>query len=48
MSRTPCNDLPIADDAQQKQVMESQFTMFWSHPHVRGITLWGYVTGATW
>jgi endo-1,4-beta-xylanase len=28
--------------------MQSQFTMFYSHPKVRGITLWGYVSGATW
>ncbi|MET0342333.1 MAG: non-reducing end alpha-L-arabinofuranosidase family hydrolase [Polyangiales bacterium] len=41
-------DIPIASDLQQKTVMESQFTMFWNHPDVRGITLWGYVTGATW
>lgn len=41
-------DIGIASDAQQKQVMESQFTMFWNHPDVRGITLWGYVSGATW
>jgi endo-1,4-beta-xylanase len=28
--------------------MESQFSMFWRHPKVKGITLWGYVAGATW
>jgi len=22
--------------------------MFWNHSAVQGITLWGYVTGATW
>jgi endo-1,4-beta-xylanase len=41
-------DLDLADDARQQQVMQSQITMFWSHPAVRGITLWGYVVGATW
>jgi GH35 family endo-1,4-beta-xylanase len=41
-------DINLAGDAQQAQVMESQFTMFWNHPSVVGITLWGYVSGATW
>jgi endo-1,4-beta-xylanase len=41
-------DIDLADDAQQRQVMESQLTMFWNHPQVKGITLWGYVSGATW
>jgi endo-1,4-beta-xylanase len=27
---------------------QTQFTMFWNHPEVPGITLWGYVSGATW
>ncbi len=26
----------------------NEFTMFWNHPSVRGITLWGYVRGSTW
>ena len=41
-------DLNIADDNQQKSVMQSQFTMFWNDANVRGITLWGYIEGATW
>ncbi|WP_437937344.1 endo-1,4-beta-xylanase [Sorangium sp. So ce341] len=41
-------DIGIADDNQQKRVMEEQFTMFWNHPSVPGITLWGYIVGATW
>ncbi|WP_437492193.1 endo-1,4-beta-xylanase [Sorangium sp. So ce1014] len=41
-------DIGIADDNQQKKVMEEQFTMFWNHPSVPGITLWGYIVGATW
>jgi endo-1,4-beta-xylanase len=28
--------------------MQSQFTMFWDNANVTGITLWGYVVGATW
>jgi endo-1,4-beta-xylanase len=41
-------DIDLADDNQQLNVMQSQFTMFYAHPKVRGITLWGYVSGATW
>ena len=41
-------DLNIADDNQQAQVMQNHFTMFWNDPNVKGITLWGYIVGATW
>jgi endo-1,4-beta-xylanase len=41
-------DLDIADDNRQRDVMESMFTMFWNHPNVPGITLWGYIEGSTW
>jgi endo-1,4-beta-xylanase len=41
-------DLNIADDNQQKNVMQSQFTMFWNDPNVKGITIWGYIVGSTW
>ncbi len=41
-------DINIADDNQQSQVMQSQFTMFWNDTNVKGITLWGYIEGATW
>ena len=41
-------DINLADDAKQKTVMESQFTMFWDDENVRGITIWGYVNGRTW
>jgi endo-1,4-beta-xylanase len=41
-------DLNIADDNQQKNVMQSQFTMFWNNPNVKGITIWGYIVGSTW
>jgi endo-1,4-beta-xylanase len=41
-------DIDVADDTQQKNIMESQFTMFWEHPEIHGVTLWGYVEGATW
>lgn len=41
-------DINLADDNKQKTVMQSQFTMFWTDPNVKGVTLWGYVEGATW
>ncbi|WP_437827132.1 endo-1,4-beta-xylanase [Sorangium sp. So ce1153] len=41
-------DIGIADDNQQKRVMEEQFTMYWNHPSIKGITLWGYIVGTTW
>jgi endo-1,4-beta-xylanase len=41
-------DIGLADDGEQQRVMQSQMTMFWNNQHVQGITLWGYVVGATW
>lgn len=41
-------DIGEPDDNKQKQVMESQFPIFYSHKSVRAITLWGYVLGQTW
>jgi endo-1,4-beta-xylanase len=41
-------DINLADDTQQSTVMQSQFTMFWNDPNVKGITLWGYIEGMTW
>ena len=41
-------DLSIADDNQQKAKMQEHFTMFWNDANVKGVTIWGYVVGATW
>jgi len=41
-------DINVADDNQQASIMQSLFTMFWNDSNVKGITLWGYVQGATW
>lgn len=41
-------DIPQSNDATQKRIMEEQFTMFWNHPKVIGITYWGYIVGSTW
>jgi endo-1,4-beta-xylanase len=41
-------DIGIADDNMQKTVMQDQITMYFDHPSVKGITLWGYIVGSTW
>jgi len=41
-------DLNIADDTQQKNQMQSLFTMFWNDTNVKGVTYWGYYVGETW
>ncbi len=40
----------VADpnEAAQRTKYQEFFTIAWEHPHVAGITLWGYVQGATW
>jgi GH35 family endo-1,4-beta-xylanase len=34
--------------AVQSTSYQNHFPVYWDHPSVAGITLWGYVTGATW
>jgi GH35 family endo-1,4-beta-xylanase len=41
-------DVALTDDQQQLQVMQQQFPLFYNHPSVKGITIWGYVVGSTW
>ncbi len=41
-------DIDLASDSAQQQVMQSQMTMFWNDNDIKGITLWGYIVGATW
>ena len=41
-------DINVADDNQQATIMQNLFTMFWNDNNVKGITLWGYIVGATW
>jgi endo-1,4-beta-xylanase len=41
-------DIDSASDADQKRIMETQFPLFWNDQHIAGITLWGYLVGATW
>lgn len=37
-----------SSDATQLAVYEKQFPVFWTHPDVKGITLWGYIQGYVW
>jgi len=41
-------DIARGNDQQQLQIMQQQFPLFYNHPSVVGITLWGYVVGRTW
>lgn len=41
-------DIGYTDDAQQQKSIQDQFTMFWNHPKIVGVTYWGYVVGSTW
>ncbi len=41
-------DVDIADDAQQLAIYQEQFPVFWNHPAVQGVTLWGYIQGQIW
>jgi len=37
-----------ATEANQKIKYSTLFPVFWNHPAVAGITIWGYVEGSTW
>lgn len=41
-------DIGDTNDQVQLQNFQAHFPVFWNHPHVRGITIWGYVNGRTW
>jgi GH35 family endo-1,4-beta-xylanase len=41
-------DVARTNDQEQLQIMQTQFPVFYTHPSVAGITLWGYVVGSTW
>jgi len=41
-------DLSTTDDNQQLQMYQRFFPMFRDSPHVRGITIWGWIYGKTW
>jgi endo-1,4-beta-xylanase len=41
-------DVDIENDIVQALQFRGLFTMFWEHPSVRGVTLWGYIQGRLW
>lgn len=41
-------DVARTNDQEQLAIMQAQFPIFYNHPSVVGITLWGYVVGSTW
>jgi GH35 family endo-1,4-beta-xylanase len=41
-------DVDVEDDDEQLAVYKPQFSFFYNHPQVVGITLWGYIQGQTW
>ena len=41
-------DVARTNDQEQLNIMQQQFPLFYNHPSVAGITLWGYVVGSTW
>ena len=41
-------DQAATTEAKQQQVYTDLLTVAWNHPHVAGITIWGYIQGTTW
>ncbi|MBO4564444.1 MAG: endo-1,4-beta-xylanase [Bacteroidaceae bacterium] len=41
-------DIDIENDAQQRQQYENIFPIMWEAEYCAGITIWGYIHGATW
>ncbi len=41
-------DIAQADDQRQLTQYKDHFQMFMNHPDIKGVTLWGYIVGATW
>lgn len=41
-------DINIADDNKQKKQYESIFPIMWEAEQCAGVTIWGYIHGATW
>ena len=41
-------DIDIASDAQQKAQYQKVLPILWEAPYCAGVTLWGFIHGATW
>ncbi|WP_051312834.1 endo-1,4-beta-xylanase [Sporocytophaga myxococcoides] len=37
-----------SNNTQQETSYKTHFPVYWDHPAVAGITIWGYISGATW
>lgn len=37
-----------SNNSQQENSYKTHFPVYWEHPAVAGVTLWGYISGATW
>lgn len=41
-------DYDISDDLRHKNAFSAMFPVFWEHPAVRGVTVWGHREGSIW
>jgi GH35 family endo-1,4-beta-xylanase len=41
-------DIGDTNDQNQLKNFQEHFPVFYNHPHVKGITIWGYVVNRTW
>ncbi len=41
-------DIGDTNDQNQLRNFQEHFPVFYNHPHVKGITIWGYVVNRTW
>lgn len=46
--RTYRQQNPAEDENRQFERYRDKFPVFWEHPGVAGMTLWGYIEGTTW
>jgi len=41
-------DIADGNDATQSSIFQAQFSVFWKTAAVHGVTVWGWINGATW
>jgi endo-1,4-beta-xylanase len=41
-------DINGNSEADQASIYQRVFPALWTNPHIKGITMWGYITGQTW
>ena len=47
-STSPSTTSASPTTTSRSTIMQEQMTMFWNDDDIKGITLWGYIVGATW